>query len=66
MAKTIDAVIEKLGYPTSIMVDSGSEFHKEFVEELKRHEISLIVTRGSAIFAERAIRTIKELSLIHI
>ena len=30
------------------------------MEELKRHEISLIVTRGSAIFAERAIRTIKE------
>ena len=60
VAKTIDAVIEKLGYPTSIMVDSGSEFHKEFVDELKRHEISLIVTRGSAIFAERAIRTIKE------
>jgi len=60
VAKTINAVIEKIGYPTSIMVDSGSEFHREFVDELKRHEISLIVTRGSTIFAERAIRTIKE------
>ena len=60
VAKTIDTVIERVGYPTSIMVDSGSEFHKEFAESLKQHDINLIVTRTSVIFAERAIRTIKE------
>ena len=48
------------------MVDEGGEFQAAFAERLKYYEVELKVTRTPPVFVERSIRTIKELSLIHI
>ena len=60
VARALKGVLAEIGEPVAIMVDSGSEFHKEFAEEVKNEGIKLIVTKSSAVFAERVIRTINQ------
>ena len=53
-------VITDLGIPSYVYSDDGTEFKREFKEKLDYWDIEKLVSRGHAIVAERAIRTLKE------
>ena len=63
-ADAIDKVLTEIGHPRSVMVDAGGEFDKNFRERLKYFGIQTYVSRTPVVFAERAIRTLKEQILI--
>ena len=56
-------VFQALGVPANVYSDDGSEFKREFKELMDFWDIEKQVTRGHAYFAERIIRTIKEVML---
>ena len=59
-ADALDKAVEKLGIPATAMMDDGSEFKDAFKRRLLYYKIEPLTTRRHAIFAERAIRTLKE------
>ena len=59
---SLDKAIQQLGIPVTAMSDEGSEFNNVlFRNRLKYYDIKPLLTRRHAIFAERAIRTVKEM-----
>ena len=58
--QSLEKVIAKLGMPAYVMTDAGSEFKGEFKNSLGYYGIPHHTTKGHAVFAERAIRTVKE------
>ena len=59
---SLDKAIQQLGIPVTVMSDEGSEFiNVVFRNRLKYYDIKPMQTRRHAIFAERAIRTVKEM-----
>ena len=59
-AEAWNKVVTDLGIPAYVYSDDGSEFKREFKEKLDYWDIEKLVSRGHAIMAERAIRTLKE------
>lgn len=57
--QALKIVFQELGYPSSIMCDSGTEFQGEFAEECKEQDIDLLTPLTGARFVERFIRTLK-------
>ena len=59
-AQSLEAVLAKLGMPAYALTDAGSEFKGSFKKSLNYYGIPHYETRTHAVFAERAIRTVKE------
>ena len=59
-AEAWNKVVSDLGIPSYVYSDDGTEFKREFKEKLDYWDIEKLVSRGHAIVAERAIRTLKE------
>ena len=59
-AEAWNKVVSDLGIPAYVYSDDGTEFKREFKEKLDYWDIEKIVSRGHAVAAERAIRTLKE------
>ena len=59
-AEAWNKVVTDLGIPAYVYSDDGSEFKREFLEKLDYWDVEKLVSRGHAIMAERAIRTLKE------
>ena len=57
--QALKMVFEELGYPSSILCDSGTEFKGAFAELCKEEMVDIITPITGARFAERFIRTLK-------
>lgn len=57
--QALKMVFTELGYPSSIMCDSGTEFKGAFAEECQAQDIDVITPVTGARFVERFIRTLK-------
>ena len=58
-AQALKMVFKELGYPATIMCDSGSKFKGAFAEECQEQDIKVSTPVTGAVFAERFIRTLK-------
>jgi len=58
-AQALRMVFKELGYPATLMCDSGSEFKGAFAEECETQDIDVVTPVTGARFVERFIRTLK-------
>jgi len=59
-AVAFDEVLKILDAPNYVYSDEGGEFAGAFEAKLKENEIKHVLTRSSAAFVERAIRTLRD------